>query len=441
MLSTRSGNVFPFVVLLGAFGCGRAGSHEPEKRTEPSARPPSTLVTEAPPAPAQAAAPQAPAPTANEGPLRVLVAGDVIAHRPVLIEEGALRAALGPLDTLFGAADAVLVNHESSTGDAPGGKRSDLLYAAPASWAKELSASHVSAIGLANNHACDLGRQGLFATLASAKEAGLRHFGAGEDPWKAEPIASRGGHTVCAVGWSTLTNGDPMACDKSLAFAPESPTAEARVAKAIAEGKTHGCDAVIAVVHIGEEYKDQPPSVFALGERLADAGADAVVMHHPHVPSLPKAARTRDGRVVPVFPSLGNLVSNQGYAWRAPKPVVVSDRRQVSANAWTRVGLVADLAFTFTEGKPKVSGFGYHVIWNERKPTEIKGKSTIVARVLGRDDRDLLARFAADPDGPNAIFGSACWRDNHDTAPSDTACATPHASEPVKRTARGGKKR
>lgn len=439
MLSPRS-RLASLAVVLCASGCGRDGARDhatPTSAPPPAAPTPSAQARPAETTPVASAA----APGLREGPLRVLVAGDVIAHRPVLIEEGALRAALGPLDTLFGAADAVLVNHESSTGDAPGGKRSDLLYAAPASWARELSASHVSAIGLANNHACDLGRQGLFATLASAKEAGLRHFGAGEDPWKAEPIASRGGHTVCAVGWSTLTNGDPMACDKSLAFAPESPTAEARVVKAIAEGKSHGCDAVIAVVHIGEEYKDQPPSVFALGERLANAGADAVVMHHPHVPSLPKAARTRDGRVVPVFPSLGNLVSNQGYAWRAPKPVVVSDRRQVSANAWTRVGLVADLAFTFAEGKPAVSGFGYHVVWNDRKPTEIKGKSTIVARMLGRDDRDLLARFAADPDGPNAIFGSACWRDRHDDAPSDTACATPHASELGKRTARGPKKR
>jgi len=382
------------------------------------------------------------APAKNDGVVRLLVAGDVIAHRPVLIGEGALAAALAPLDSLFSSANGVLVNHESSTGDTPTGKTHDLEYAAPPFWAGELARAHVTGIGLANNHACDLGRSGLLATVSGAKKEHLAVVGAGEDPWKAEVVASSGGHDVCAVGWSTLTNGDPMACDKSLAFAPESPTATARVEKEIAAAKKRGCAAVVAVVHIGEEYKEQPPSVYVLGARLAEAGADAVVMHHPHVPSAPKATTTRDGRVVPIFASLGNLVSNQGYAWKAPRPVVLPNRKQVSANAWTRVGLVADLAFSWpTAGKPPTVAFGYHVVWNDKPKLEKRGSEDLVVRLLTRNDRELLERFALDRDGPNGIFASRCWREGVGAAPTDGSCieSAPKANAP--KTARKAPKR
>lgn len=406
----------------------------PSPSPSSSAAPPSTTL-----APAAASGQSALAPP-TDGTVRLLVAGDVIAHRPVLVSEGALATALGPLQALFASADGVLVNHESSTGDAPVGKSHDLEYAAPSFWADELSRSHVTAIGLANNHACDLGRSGLLATISRAEEKKLRVVGAGEEPWRAEVVASRGGHDVCAVGWSTLTNGDPMACDKALAFAPESPTAVARVEKEIDAAKKRGCAAVIAVVHIGEEYKDQPPSVYVLGARLAEAGADAVVMHHPHVPNAPKVTVTKDGRTVPIFASLGNLVSNQGYAWKAPKPVVLPNRKQVSANAWTRVGLVADLAFAWpVAGKPAVVSFGYHVVWNDKPKLEKRGKEALLARLLTRSDRELLDGFTKDPEGPNALFASRCWRDDVSTAPSNACLEGPISSSP--KTARKPSKR
>ena len=399
------------VLLLasGGIGCSRETSPREETKAAPKPlAPPEPIAAPALAAPAPAGATEEPhAPR----PLRVLLAGDVIAHRPVLIGEGVLARSLAPMRDFFGAADAVLVNHESATGDTPVGKHHELAYAAPPFWAKELAASRVTAIGLANNHACDLGRTGLLATVASAKESSLVAVGAGEEPWKAAVIAERDGHKVCAVGWSTLTNGDPIACDKTLAFAPESPVAEARVVSAIKAAKSGGCDAVVAIVHIGDEYRDQLPSVYALGARLADAGADAVAMHHPHVPSPMRTTTTKDGRTVPIFPSLGNLVSNQGFAWKAPNPVVLPNRKQVSANAWTRVGIVADLAFGFEAGKPTITSFGYHLVWNDRPKLEKRGDDAIVARLLTHADKELIGRFARDKDGPNAIFESPCWRD------------------------------
>jgi hypothetical protein len=424
------------LVLVTALGLGSAGCREIRERASRieadyasrgaksgEAAEPSVPRVDAPKAAVSAKAPVAAAddagatktetvastPKGASGPLRVLVTGDVIAHRPVLVKEGALAKALEPLGPLFSGADAVLVNHESATGETPRGR--ELAYAAPAFWSSELHASHVTTVGLANNHACDLGREGLGATVDSAKKAGLAVVGAGEKPWSHVVLAERGAHKVCAVAWSTLENGDPRTCKGMLAYGPEGRPSESLMATALSDAKKAGCDTVVAVVHIGEEYKDQPPSVYALGARLAEAGADAVVMHHPHVPSPLKTTTTKDGRVVPVFASVGNLVSNQGYAWKPPHPVVVSDRKQVSANAWTRIGMIAELEIAYPEGAARPSlRYGYHVVWNDKPKLEKRGEADILARTISRKaDAELLARFALDKEGPHAVLASPCW--------------------------------
>lgn len=399
-------------------GEGAAAAERPATPTSSATTAPSTAPAPTPP----------PAAPARAAELRVLLTGDVIAHRPVLIHPGALARALGPLAQLFGSADGVLVNHESSTGATPAGRsrEAELAYAAPPFWASELAGAHVSAIGLANNHACDLGRDGLLATVASARASRLAVVGGGEDPWRAQVIASRDGHDVCAVAWSALTNGDPRTCEGALAFAPLGRVAEKKVGDAIAEARTR-CAAVVAVVHLGQEYKAQPPSVYALGARLAEAGADAVVVHHPHIVSPLKTATTSDGRHVPIFASVGNLVTNQGYAWRPPNPVVLPDRLQVSANAWTRVGMIAELSVTSPPGegpgtRPRVR-YGYHLVWDDKPKLEKRGQEDIVARLLSPEgDAELMARFARDGEGPNAVFKSPCWiRDAKATATCEGA--------------------
>src|SRR5688572_1787562 len=51
-----------------------------------------------------------PAPPRPTEPLRVIVAGDLIPHRPSLVAPGALVNALQPLAALFGEADSVVAN-------------------------------------------------------------------------------------------------------------------------------------------------------------------------------------------------------------------------------------------------------------------------------------------------------------------------------------------
>jgi poly-gamma-glutamate synthesis protein (capsule biosynthesis protein) len=64
---------------------------------------------------------------------------------------------------------------------------------------------------------------------------------------------------------------------------------------------------VIAIGHCGLEYVPYPPPyVVAAFRKIADAGADCVIGHHPHVP---QGIEWRQGR--PIAYSLGNFVFHQ----------------------------------------------------------------------------------------------------------------------------------
>jgi len=78
------------------------------------------------------------------------------------------------------------------------------------------------------------------------------------------------------------------------------------VVKRIAEVKPL-CDTVLVIPHAGCEYVPYPPVyVQEAYRRIADAGADAVIAHHPHVP---QGIEFHNG--VPIFYSLGNFIFYQ----------------------------------------------------------------------------------------------------------------------------------
>jgi 2',3'-cyclic-nucleotide 2'-phosphodiesterase (5'-nucleotidase family) len=289
------------------------------------------------------------------------------------------------------------------------------LAATPA-WMHAVASSNVTAVTLANNHACDLGAHGLAASLDTADAEGLTALGVdARDPWAPRTLASRDGHRVCAVAWTTFVNDRRAGCGANghLAIAKANHEGRMRVAKAIAGAIHEGCDAVIAIVHGGEEYAPQTDAMMNVARGAAEAGADAIVMHHPHVVSPLVVHTTEDGRRVPIFASLGNLVSNQGESWTPAYPAAQKDRHIVYLNGWTRVGMLADLDVRFdAPNRQKIAAFGYHLVFVESDHVLDKSNPhpRIVARPLDPEsDRTIVDKLSRDAAGPRAIFEDACW--------------------------------
>jgi len=184
-----------------------------------------------------------------------------------------------------------------------------------------LAAAGVDAVSLANNHAADLGRDGVLETASALRDAGVAVCGAGADAEDAlsphrERVAN-GSVDVALFGVCEREFGVAGADDPGAAWVGH-PDARRRVAET-----ADAADATLLVSHGGTEYVPFPPVERRRRlRRFVDDGVDAVVGHHPHVPQGWEEA---DG--TPVFYSLGNFLFEQ--------------RRRPS----TREGLAVELAF------------------------------------------------------------------------------------------------
>jgi poly-gamma-glutamate synthesis protein (capsule biosynthesis protein) len=369
--------------------------------------------------------------------IRVVVAGDVLPHRPSLSAPSRVTTALAPLAPLFAGVDVGVANYETSTGDARffGAGRS-ISLAAPPEWMGEIAASSFHALTVANNHACDLGKSGFEATLEAAKSHDVIAIGGDYvDPWRARVLEEKDGHRVCAIAWTTIVNGGGS-CKRSgeLAMAGFDRNGTARIEHAIARARADGCDAIVAILHGGREYAPQIWGPRQQARRAAEAGASAVVIHHPHVPSPVDVVTTLDGRRVPVFDSVGNLVSNQGESWQRTLPPQ-SRERLISLNAWTRLGVLADLEWTWPASAPGSAvshpalTWGYHLVWTENDHAAHRDDPMPNIEVRPLDpaaDRQLIERLATDEQGPKRLFFDACWLEAN-TKRCDTSLAIPQA--------------
>ncbi len=378
-----------------------------------------------------------PRPPPLDRALRVIVGGDLLPHRPSLIAPAKVLAALAPLGPLFAKADAVIANYEAATGDVDP-KAFRLAYSAPASWLAELPKAGLHAVTVANNHACDLGQPGLDATLDAATKSGLLALGAdASDPWAPRAIVERNGKRICAVAWTTLSNS-AGGCSRSrhLAVAPLSVVGKQRIDQAMARARA-SCDAVIAIFHGGQEYAPQTTLVLDQAAHAAEAGADAVIIHHPHIASPVIVHATKDGRRVPIFASVGNLVTNQGESWKPPMfPVLTENRHLVCVNGWTRLGVLADLAFTFdpdpaapSTKRPRLD-WGVHLVWVDNEHADDHNVLTpkIEARLLDpAADGPIVDALSKDVRGPLALFNDPCWLERDAraaTLPRDARCSS-----------------
>jgi len=153
---------------------------------------------------------------------------------------------------------------------------------------------------LANNHVFDYGLAGFRETLEVLRGNGIRTVGAGLDLEEAAaPLTvSVKGTKVTIVNFGegedlTASRGGPGTRGWDIDD----------IARLIRKHKKRG-DLVIAIGHAGLEYVPFPPPYVVDSFRfLADAGADCVIGHHPHVP---QGLEVRRGR--PIAYSLGNFV-------------------------------------------------------------------------------------------------------------------------------------
>jgi poly-gamma-glutamate capsule biosynthesis protein CapA/YwtB (metallophosphatase superfamily) len=301
-----------------------------ETRETPSATPQSSS---SPPVEASAevltssAAKRSP-PEPKKEALKLIAGGDIDLARlrgQVLLRD-AEHDYFAPLAPLFASSDVRFANLESTISDQKGETQSSwstLVFTAPPPAAPLLARAKLDLVSLANNHAWDYGQAGLFETFDRLTAVKLPWVGAGRtlEAAYAPQIVEKNGQRIAFVAVTAIWNQhlEPHPGKKLIADADRE-----RMLAAVKAARALDVDRVVLSFHGGDEYVDQPlPGTRELLLAALDAGADAVIGHHPHVV---QRVEIHGGK--PIFYSLGNLMM-----------------RMSTSQPWTEYGMLARLTF------------------------------------------------------------------------------------------------
>jgi len=205
--------------------------------------------------------------------------------------------------TLLAEADIALVNLESPITIRGTKVPKPFNFRMHPRYLAALSETGIDVVSIANNHIWDYGREGLFDTILYLDSVGIQHVGAGITPEEARRavLLSVKGRKVGFLayyggGEAPVASGTrPGVAGRDLA----SIVADIRRLR-----KSDDSVFVVVVLHWGAELAPVPDRLQQdFGRKVIDAGADAVIGHHPHV----LQGIERYGRGVIVY-SLGNFI-------------------------------------------------------------------------------------------------------------------------------------
>ena len=212
----------------------------------------------------------------------LLAGGDVLMERSE-------RLGLDPFQSIeppLGSADLSVVNVEMAISDRGTPHDKTYVFRAPPAAAGRIAAGGVRIANLANNHAMDYGGDALADTIDLLEGAGVATIGAGRDideAYRYRILTTGGGVRVAFVGASLIVPSNFAAGSSTPGVASAHPPDLARVLDTV-RAAVAAADAVVAIVHWGIERDPCPDDAQRLlARQLLDAGADAVIGHHPHV--------------------------------------------------------------------------------------------------------------------------------------------------------------
>lgn len=246
---------------------------------------------------------------------------------------------VGPLRRLAPSEDIAFANLESplseeiavTSGSPP-------TLGAPSDAAGSLARAGLDVISLANNHAWDQGARGAALTLAALDEAGIAAIGAGttDDDALAPHVVTRGSLRVAFVAVTMRVNAGPGHAEPQARIATWSPS---RIV-AVLEAARRAADLVVVSIHWSHDFWERPREEERERARfLVEHGADVVLGHGPHVLHPVERIASPRGEAVCAY-SLGNLVSNQGFAYHLGQTVGGHEatwRPDARDGAWLRV--------------------------------------------------------------------------------------------------------
>ena len=222
----------------------------------------------------------------------------------------------GEIARLLDTADLRVGTLECAIGDQPSfdpekmKRKADVIYAPNADLLK-LTHLRIDCVSLANNHAFDLGVDGLTNTIARLNELGIAHCGAGRNLAEASAPAvfNIRGHRIAFLAFcdyrETTVGYVPMATESSPGM---NPMYEEHVKHVLRENRPK-FDYLFVMLHWGMEHTFFPiPPMKQFAAMCIAEGVDGVIGGHTHRIQPVVSIKHK-----PVFYSLGNFLFPDRY--------------------------------------------------------------------------------------------------------------------------------
>jgi poly-gamma-glutamate capsule biosynthesis protein CapA/YwtB (metallophosphatase superfamily) len=258
--------------------------------------------------------------------------GDVMLGRGVAQSlNGHWEDAFKEVEPWLATADLAFANLESPLTTAPRVSNGYDVRAKPAS-VTALRTAGFDVVSLANNHALDAGQPGLAETIATLDSAGITglveettdgrtgsrlnaaqegqqpQYTSGVKPLSG-PLSASGGPEPAKALTPIRNSVLAQVQYKLLAFDDSTIPLDIKAAAKSVALASQQADLVIVSVHWGGEYQAEPsPRQQSIARALAEAGADLIIGHGPHV--LQRIERI--GETLVAY-SLGNFLFDQPY--------------------------------------------------------------------------------------------------------------------------------
>ncbi|MBC2694874.1 MAG: CapA family protein [Desulfobacteraceae bacterium] len=145
---------------------------------------------------------------------------------------------------------------------------------------ESLSNAQFDIMSIANNHIMDFGIDGLENTLKLLNQNNIKYTGAGKNiDYALKPVVID--HERISIGFVAFADNEGQRAGRF-----SSGTAEA-TSKLVVDSVTSlkkNVDIIVVSLHMGIEFTPYPsPFQVKLSRKIADAGADVIIGHHPHV--------------------------------------------------------------------------------------------------------------------------------------------------------------
>ncbi len=209
------------------------------------------------------------------------------------------------------SSDLTIANFETVTAGAGIKYRSFPLFNSPDSILPALAGSGVDILSTANNHCLDWGVNGLTRTIQKIREYKMVNIGSSVNGKDKHVIRDVKGIKVAILSYSQFFNGHEAKLNNSDKAKYLSILNESKIQSDIKEVKAKGVDAVITVLHWGNEYIRTPSTYQTnLSKKILTWGADIILGSHPHVVQKSEIVKV-NGKNKFVIYSMGNFIS--GY--------------------------------------------------------------------------------------------------------------------------------